>query len=209
MLWIFSSHLCIFTRAHIAWVYSYGLSLATSFTFAMTLVGLRVREWKKVIKEATKERKAFEFETMKTYGKRREEMVVEVAWLEKRLNLRSGEQKWGLDQVLVTRGLLATNLCLLPPNSPLWDQLDLSPPSPYNSSSPLITSPSKSSSYLGCYQGDERTCDRSTLRTKLGCLWWHFHPDQGAAEMKKKYYQILQKLNQNYLQPRVITEKSS
>ena len=38
MLWIFSSHLCILTRAHIAWVYSYGLSLATGFTFAMTLV---------------------------------------------------------------------------------------------------------------------------------------------------------------------------
>ena len=54
---------------------------------------MRVREWKKVIKEATKERKAFEFETMTTARKRREEMVVDVAWLEKRLNLRSGEQK--------------------------------------------------------------------------------------------------------------------
>ena len=56
---------------------------------------MRAREWKKVIKEATKERKAFEFETMTTSGKRKEEMemVADVAWLEKRFILRSGEQK--------------------------------------------------------------------------------------------------------------------
>ena len=57
---------------------------------------MRVREWKRVIKEATEERKYFEFETMTTAGKRREEkaeMVADVAWLERRLNLRSGEQK--------------------------------------------------------------------------------------------------------------------
>ena len=57
---------------------------------------MRKREWKKVIKEATKERKALEFETMTTSGKRREEkaeMVADVAWLEKRFILRSGEQK--------------------------------------------------------------------------------------------------------------------
>ena len=34
----FESYLCILIRAHIAWVYSYGLSLARGFTFAMTLV---------------------------------------------------------------------------------------------------------------------------------------------------------------------------
>ena len=102
-------------RAHIAWVYSYGLSLAKSFTFAMTLVstmanvpghviliitkvgnltqnfqvGLRVREWKKVIKEATK---GFEFETIGE-EKREEDMVADVAWLERRLSLRSAEEK--------------------------------------------------------------------------------------------------------------------
>ena len=55
-----------------------------------------MREWKRVIKEATEERKYFEFETMTTAGKRREEkaeMVADVAWLARRLNLRSGEQK--------------------------------------------------------------------------------------------------------------------
>jgi len=76
-------------RAHIAWVYSYGLSLAKSFTFAMTLVGLRVREWKKVIKDATK---GFEFETIGE-EKREEDMVADVAWLERRLSLRSAEEK--------------------------------------------------------------------------------------------------------------------
>ena len=52
-----------------------------------------MREWKKVIKEATK---SFEFETKTTSRKRGEEkseMVADVGWLEKRLGLRSAEQK--------------------------------------------------------------------------------------------------------------------
>ena len=53
---------------------------------------MRVREWKTVIKEATK---GFEFEraATATTRKRGEEMVAEVAWLERRLNLRSAEEK--------------------------------------------------------------------------------------------------------------------
>ena len=61
-------------------------------------VGLRVREWKKVMKEATK---GFEFERMTTTttqkrgkeGKREEEMVADVARLERGLSLRSAEEK--------------------------------------------------------------------------------------------------------------------
>ena len=58
---------------------------------------MRVREWKKVMKEATK---GFEFERMTTTtqkrgkeGKREEEMVADVARLERGLSLRSAEEK--------------------------------------------------------------------------------------------------------------------
>ena len=95
------------------------------------------------------------------------------------LNLKTWRYllRWGVDQALVTRGLLASNLCPLPLNSTLWEKLAVSPS---NSSSSLTTSamsPSKSTSFLPCYQGDERTCDRSRKKRK-NCLWWHFHPDQ-------------------------------
>ena len=77
--------------------------------------------------------------------------------------------RWGLDQALVTRGLLRTALCPLPPTSSLWDKLALSP----------LTSSPPQSSPLRCYQGNTRTCDRSTKKsTSQDCLWWHFHPDQ-------------------------------
>ena len=133
--WSFNNqHICILARAHIAWVYSYGLSLATGFTFAITLVsqwsptianvavfiqflpiniyhpghqhhlysclgqiGMRAREWKNVIKGATKQTNSFHFEKPTTSRKRQggdlENMETDVAWLEKRLNLRSAEQK--------------------------------------------------------------------------------------------------------------------
>jgi len=158
-------------------VYSYGLSLAKGFTFAMTLIGLRVRDWKRVIGQGTNNSL---------------DMVEDVLWLEKKLKLRKAEERWGLDQALVTRGLLRTNLCPLPPTSSLWDNLALSP----WTSSPPQSSP------LPCYQGNTRTCDRSTKKsTSQDCLWWHFLPDQGVAEVQKKYFKILHSLNHSHKHP--------
>ena len=76
--------------------------------------------------------------------------------------------RWGIDQSLVSHSLLSHGLCPLPPSSPLWATLRLPPP-------PSPPSPAPPSS---CYQGDEETCDRGRLTVPLGCLWWHFHPDQ-------------------------------
>ena len=80
-----------FDRPHKAWVYSYGLSLAKGFTFAMTLVrsqlvhlthfcqiGLRVRDWKRVIEQGTNNSL---------------NMVDDVLWLEKKLKLRKAEER--------------------------------------------------------------------------------------------------------------------
>ena len=78
-------------RPHRAWVYSYGLSLAKGFTFAITLVrsqlvhlttfcqiGLRVRDWKRVIEQGTNNSL---------------NMVDDVLWLEKKLKLRKAEER--------------------------------------------------------------------------------------------------------------------
>ena len=78
-------------RPHKAWVYSYGLSLAKGFTFAMTLVrlrlvhlthfcqiGLRVRDWKRVIEQGTNNSL---------------NMVDDVLWLEKKLKLNKAEER--------------------------------------------------------------------------------------------------------------------
>ena len=180
----------------------------------------------------------------KAQSEERRGKVIEKVWI---FSIWRSVPRWGVDQALVTRGLLASNLCPLPSNSTLWDKLAISPLSPSNSSSSLTTSAtslflpspskstslSKSSSFLPCYQGDERTCDRSKKELK-SCLWWHFHPDQVSlsfiiqemeeyqmeqnlidaslilqrvAEMKKKYFQILQKLIQTDLHPHSINKK--
>ena len=72
-------------------MYSYGLSLAKGFTFAMTLVrsqlvhlthffqiGLRVRDWKRVIEQGTNNSL---------------NMVDDVLWLEKKLKLTKAEER--------------------------------------------------------------------------------------------------------------------
>ena len=72
-------------------MYCYGLSLAKGFTFAMTLVrsqlvhlatfcqiGLRVRDWKRVIEQGTNNSL---------------DMVDDVLWLEKKVKLRKAEER--------------------------------------------------------------------------------------------------------------------
>ena len=88
-----------------------------------------------------------------------------------------------LSQFLLSYSILSNGFCSLPSDNDLWTTLGLDPLSPPS------TIPSS------CYHGDEETCHKERRKVPRGCLWWHFHPDQGVRDMRRKYVEIMKMKN--------------
>lgn len=88
-----------------AWVWRYGLSLSSGFTFAMSFVGARSRTWKEMVR--------YDGSVSGMMNHYRE--------------LITPESSWGWDQAILTFSLLQSGVCSLEEKSKLWRLFQLEP----------------------------------------------------------------------------------
>jgi len=148
------------------WIYSYGLTEREGFTFAMSIIGMKARDWREVLDYTVAGVQHFNISSIVNY-------------FNNTLGFTSAALTWGADQTILSYSILHKGYCSLPESNPLWKSLGLNPKSSNSSLASL------------CYHGQEETCHKERRVVPNGCLWWHFHPDQKVKHLKRKYNEII------------------
>merc|ERR1712142_887972 len=150
------------------WIYRHGLTKETGATFAMSIIGMRSKDWRQVLDYS--------------YLGVDQDVFSIVSHFNHTFHFNSEKKSWWVDQVLISHAILSHGYCSLPNNNRLWRQLQLSP---------LKHKPGPS---MSCFKGEVMHCNKKRKSQKGGCLHWHFHPDEREQDLHQKYFDIIQAL---------------
>lgn len=148
------------------WIYQYWDTVRTGFTFALSFIAMSAGLWRRSLdadspQQLLEKNRAF-------------------------LSEKSGN-KWGFDQLLISRGILKSGICRLPEDNPLWIDVGIDP-----NEVDLVKEG------RDCFYGTDsyQTCTRDRREDKAEkegkkCRLWHFHPYERLTEIQSKYEEIL------------------
>ncbi|XP_023348638.1 uncharacterized protein LOC111717372 [Eurytemora carolleeae] len=100
-------------------------------------------------------------------------------------------QSWGIDQLIVSRGILDSGLCSLPSKNILWKTVGLSPDSQRRHNE-------------DCWKGTRSFDNCNKKRLLSFCYWWHFYPNDGIQALDNKYREIMKELETSE-EPELVT----
>ena len=183
------------------WIYRYELTEAKGYTFMLQFISAKASAWRRLMSIAGVVKDVEEiFEDFREIFK----LVSDKSYI------------WDVDQKIVSRNILEKELCNLPKNNKLWENLNLNPRYRkfFKVHLVLIYCTCKNSFFFfrtvddsnSCYHGRVAFEDcnsamwyRNTLIRYMGgnCKWWHFYPYETKVDMERKYEEIASGQSEN------------
>ena len=143
------------------WIYQYDRTIQLEYTFAMSFTAMRSQTWN---------------ETMHFVNSTNDLMKI----FSEKIKLQN-HGAWNYDQLIMTRAILESRICGLPPKHSLWKLLNMDP---------IILGDKFENKF--CFHG-KKLYDCNKESTFKGCPYWHFYPTERKKELTQKYNEIIVK----------------
>ena len=168
-------------RDKLVWVFRYDTAVNFGFTFSMAFTAMRSRTWNDILGHPTDFKDLMD----KNYDRLHFEVSKQIQnfplfsnWLTTEIFFQNENNTWGIDQAIMTRGILENKLCTIPTNSTIWTKMVYMDPIP------------NFDDWQTCYHGENYDdCHREYFPND--CKHWHFLPIERKQELMDKYNEII------------------